>query len=182
MVDLLTASLNQPGLRELSAIFAVTLRHFPDDASVSPELAALGLAWPLKPGQMVGSDPWLVWRGPQEALLLSTQRHSVDRLLSALAPGLSPTALAAELSDSLMTCELHGPRLDDWLGHLVDASSIPRQAGSASRARLADVAVLLLRLDAQRLWLMADRSISAYVINWLGFSHEGAFGTPGSSA
>jgi len=175
MPDLLKVEHGHPGYRQQAGIYAATLRHFPTDTSAAAAVTALGLAWPVAAGSFVGNDPWLAWRAPRESLLLSHQRAAIDMLLQSLAPGRSETAMAAELSDGLMTWELHGPLLDEWLVHLVDASALPRQAGRASRARMADVAVFMLRLEADRLWLIADRSMSAYVANWLAFSHEGAF-------
>jgi heterotetrameric sarcosine oxidase gamma subunit len=177
MPDLLVAENGCPGCRELADCFVITLRHFEGDTSIAGALAAQGLGWPVSAGCVVGAGPWLAWRGPQEALLLSTRREPGEALLKALEPGQSETAMAAELSDGVMTFELHGPALDEWLAHLVDASAIPRQPGRASRTRMAEVSVFLLRLTPDRLWLLADRSMAAYVINWLAFSHEGAFGT-----
>jgi sarcosine oxidase gamma subunit len=176
MADVSVAADGRPGWRELPGVFVATLRHFAEDTTAGVVVAAQGGSWPVEVGRLVGNDPWLAWRGPQETLLLTTRREPVDALLQAMAPGQSETAMAAELSDSLMTWELHGAQIDDWLTHLVDASAVPRQPGRATRARMADVAVLLLRLAPERLWLLADRSIAAYVSNWLAFGHEGAFG------
>lgn len=176
MPELLTAEATRPGVRVLPGVYIATLRHFPTDTSAQAAVQALGLPWPLPVGQLVGTDPWMAWRAPQEALVFGTQKAVLDGLFSALAPGKSETAMAVELSDSLSTYELHGPNLDEWLAHLVDASSIPREPGRATRARMVDVAVFMLRLDPERLWLLADRGIAAYVTNWLTFTHEGAFG------
>jgi len=40
---------------------------------------------------------------------------------------------------------------------------------------MADVAVFLIRLDAEKLWLVSDSTIKPYIKNWLEFSFEGAF-------
>jgi sarcosine oxidase gamma subunit len=175
MRDLIVAANGNPGARALSGTHVITLGHFGGDASAAAAVTAMGLPWPAEPGKLVGADPWLAWRGPKETLVLATRRAPIDGLLQALAPGQSESAMAAELSDGLTTFELHGPGLDDWLAHLVDASAIPRQAGSVTRARMADAAVWMLRLAPERLWLLADRTISAYIESWLQFSHEGSF-------
>lgn len=172
----------RPGCREVPGVVVATLRHFAGDTSAAAAITGMGLPWPLEVGRLAGADPWLAWRAPQEAWLLATRREPVDALLGALAPGQSESAMAAELSDGLITLELHGPQLDDWLAHLVDASAIPRQPGLVTRARMADVAVLLLRLANDRLWLLADRTIAHYLVEWLTYSHEGAFGVGGRAA
>ena len=77
--------------------------------------------------------------------------------------------------EALAVFELHGPQIDDWLSHLVDALAIPCQSGRVSRCRLADVSVLLLRPDPERVWLVADRPVTPYLGNWLAYAHKGTF-------
>jgi sarcosine oxidase gamma subunit len=175
MVEPLVAAEGRPGVREVNGLHIATVRHFTGDSSAFGALAAVGLPGPQAPGSLAGHDPWLAWRGPQESLVLCTHSGPVQAVLKALAPGHSETAMAADLSEALIAFELHGPRIDAWLTHLVDASSLPNASGGTSRARLADVSVLLLRLAPQRLWLLGDRTVADYLRNWLTFSHEGAF-------
>ena len=178
MADLIDAKAGQPGCRQLSGFTAVTIRYFAGDRSASEAVQAQGLIWPNVPGELSGHDPWLAWRSPQETLALGFQSDALNALhalLQALAPGRSESALAVDVSQALAVFELHGPLLDAWLAHLVDAAAIPRQAGRVCRCRLADVAVLLLRLDPERVYLVADRPIAPYLGNWLAYSHSGAF-------
>lgn len=179
MAELPTAAPGLPGCRELQGLHVATVRHAAGDATASAALSAIGLPGLPRPGVLARASadtgPWLAWRAPQECVLLSLDAAPVQALLLALEPGRSPSAMAAALGEGLVAFELHGPRIDDWLAHLVDADAIPRAAGRATRARLIDVPVLLLRLAPERLWLLGDRPIAAYLRNWLAFSHQGAF-------
>ena len=180
MAELPNAAPGLPGCRELQGLHGATVRHFAGDESAALALTAIGLPGLPSPGVLAAagdSGPWLAWRAPQESVLLSLDAAPVRALLQALEPGRSETAMAADLGDAAAAYELHGPRIDDWLAHLVDADAIPREPGRATRARLIDVSVLLLRLAPERLWLLGDRPIAAYLRNWLAFSHQGAFST-----
>ncbi len=180
MAELPNATTGLPGCRELRGLHVATVRHFAGDDSATQALAAIGLPGLPLPGVLAAAGergPWLAWRAPQECVLLSLDAAPVRTLLQALEPGRSETAMAADLGDAVVAFELHGPRIDDWLAHLVDADATPREPGRATRARLIDVPVLLLRQSPERLCLLGDRPIAAYLHNWLAFSHQGAFST-----
>lgn len=175
MDDLPSAPPGRPGVRLMTGVSALTLRHFNGDTRARAAVQAAGLAWPELPGQVTGDDPWMAWRNPQEMLAIGLRRAPLQAVLQSLAPGRSATAVALDLSEALAIFELHGPMLDTWLSHLVDALAIPRHSGRVTRCRLADVPVLLLRLDPERVWLVADRPTAPYLGNWLAYAHEGAF-------
>ena len=175
MVELPVASDRLPAWSEVSGLHIASLRHLQGDDSVAPCVAALGLAWPVAPGELSGCAPYLAWRSPRESLFLSMDREPLSALLKALAPGQSETALAIELSEALAVYELRGPTIDLWLSHLVASMSVPSEFGRANCARMADIPVTLLRLHPERLWLLADRPTKLYVKNWLTYSHEGVF-------
>lgn len=179
MLELVPATAGCPGCSQLDDITVITLRHTGDDHQARNVVQALALEWPSSPGTLTGNGPWLAWRSPQETLALGLTHAALQDLLERLAPGRCDTALAIDLSEALVVFELRGPQLDAWLAHLVDASAIPRAAGSVWRCRLADVPVLLLRLDSERVWLVAERPIAPYLSNWLSYSHQGAFGAGG---
>lgn len=166
---------DEPQWRELSGISAITIRHFTADTDARAALKACHFAWPDRPGEFNGTDPLVAWRGPQELIALGLDGTYLRLLLTELAPGKFDTALAVDMSEALTVFELSGVHLDEWLAHLVDASAIPRSAGRVTRCRLGDVAVLLLRLDNQRVWLAVDRTFCSYLNSWLAYSHEGAF-------
>ncbi len=175
MVESLPVRDALPGFRRLSGLTVITLRHLEGDTSARAAAQAQGLPWCEAPGELAGSGPWLAWRSPRETIALGFESTLLPTLLQALAPGRSESAVAVDLSQALAVFELQGAQIDEWLAHLVDASSIPRQAGRAARCRMMDAAVFLLRLQADRLLLLVDRPVAAYVENWLAYAHEGAF-------
>jgi sarcosine oxidase gamma subunit len=181
MPDLIPVRPGCPGGRLLAATSAITIRHFPGDASARHAVQQAGLAWCETPGTFTGTGPWLAWRSPQEAIAIGCEPARLRTLLAALAPGRNAGAAAVDISEAIGGVELHGPMLDEWLAHLVDATAIPRQAGRVTRARLADVAVMLLRLAPERLWLLAEKPLLPYVQEWLAYAHEGAFADLGAS-
>jgi sarcosine oxidase gamma subunit len=81
-------------------------------------------------------------------------------------------ACAVDQSDGVFALELQGPHLDDLLLRLVDSRSLPRSPGTASRARLADITITLVRHESDRLWMLAERPQAHYLMNWL--NHVGA--------
>lgn len=167
-----------PGWRAIAGVMAVTVRHFSGDTTARSAVRELGLDPPDEPGRLTGRDPWLAWRSPQETLALGLVHDRLQRLLESLAPGRSESAVAVDLTEALGVIELYGARLDEWLAHLVDAMSIPRREAQCTRARMAEAAVLLLRLANDRVWMVHERPLRSYVEDWLAYSREGAFGTP----
>ncbi len=152
---------------------ALTLRHEASDSTARRAVEALGLPWPKSPGQFVGLGPWLARLHPQEVLAVIPQSGEpalAQTLLSSLAPGHFDAAVCVDLSEALALIELHGPGLDGWLARLVDASAIPWQVGCFSRCRLADVAVMLLRLAPHRVLLAVDRPLAPYIEDWLAYT------------
>lgn len=175
MPDLIPERAGLPGYRLPAATSAITIRHFAGDPAARDAVQQAGLAWCDTPGELAGAGPWLAWRSPQETIAIGFDPAPLRAVLAALAPGRHAGAAAADVSEAVGAIELHGPLLDAWLAHLVDATAIPRRAGRATRARLADVAVMLLRLEAGRLWLLAERPLLPYLQEWLAYAHEGAF-------
>lgn len=178
MAELIAAEPHLPGCRVVDSFSAVAIRHFPGDTSARDAVHQLGLAWSEAPGTLTGSDPWLAWRSPRETIAFGLERARSQELLERLAPGRSAGAMTIDVTEALGVIELHGVALDEWLAHLVDAMSIPRQSGRCTRARMAEAAVMLLRIAEDRLWMVIDRPIRAYAEDWLAYSHEGAFGSP----
>ncbi len=177
MADLIPARPGLPTCRQLDGCTAITIHHGAGDNDARLALERDGLVWPALAGDLTGNDPYLAWCSPHELLALGSTAQVLCALLDLLAPGRSATALALDRSDALVVFELAGPQLDLWLAHLVDASAIPRRVGSASRCRLADIPVLMLRPDFERVWLAAERPVAAYLGDWLVYSHDGAFAT-----
>ena len=177
------ARAGRPGCRRVDGLGLITLRHRIGSQAARDAVAAQGLAWPEQTGALAGdlsSDGVLLVRcQPEQLIAVAPMAHpALAGLSAALAAGRSSDAVAIDLSHGMTVVALEGPALDDWLAHLIDAAAIPMTAGRASRARLIDIAVLLLRLAPDRVWLVADRAVSPDLANWLTFSHEGAFAVP----
>lgn len=166
----------QPGCCRLDGLRVLTLRHAAPAAAAEAALEAIGLALPTKTGDVTSTEGiHAIRRQPEETLILGPDAPVFDRLLAAVPPGRHADVVALDLSHGLAVIELDGPRLDGWLSHLVDVQAIPTAPGQASRGRLIDIAVLMLRLAPDRLWLVVDRSLCPYLANWLSFAHLGAF-------
>ena len=173
----------RPGCQRVEGMGLVTLRHRSGSQAARELVAAQGLPWPEHTGEMVGdlsgNGVLLLRRQPEEVVVIAPHAHpALAALTATLTPGQSSEVAAIDLSHGTVLVALEGPQLDDWLAHLVDVSAIPTTIGRASRTRLADIAVLLVRLASDRIWLVADRAVSPYLAHWLAFSHEGAFAPP----
>lgn len=170
-----------PGARRLDSMRIVAVRHFDDpEATKAPRaaFAKAGIAWPERTSQLESSNGLLAARRhPGEVILVGEAETQLQHLLAEMRPGRNATSLAIDLTHGMGVVELHGTALDEWLAHAVDRTGIPAQ-GHASRCRLADVAVLLMRPAHARMLLVADRSLFPYLADWLAFAHQGAFPDP----
>ncbi len=135
--------------------------------------AALGVAEIPGPGRFHGEDPLLQWRSPNEWLHIGTRDEPADAVLRALPIGMGH-AQATDLSAGTIVFELQGPSLDALLQRLLDATVQVGQPGQGTRTRLADIAVVAMRLSEQRLWLLADRANDHYLAHWLAYANVSA--------
>ena len=158
-------------VRKMETLVVIALRHLPEaDAALVTALRAVGISAAPNPGQVLGQNPWALWRSPSEVILLATHRKHADAAVVAMVD--TPLACAVDQTDGVLALELQGPQLDDLLLRLVDSRSLPRSRGTASRARLADIAITLVRHESDRLWMLAERPQAHYLMNWL--NHVGA--------
>ena len=158
-------------VRKIETLVVVALRHLPEAAdTLVTALRAVGISAAPNPGQVLGHNPWAIWRSPSEVILLATHREHADAAVAAMID--TSIACAVDQSDGVFALELQGPQLDDLLLRLVDSRSLPLSPGTASRARVADIAVTLVRLESDRLWMLAERPQAHYLMNWL--KHAGA--------
>ena len=175
-----------PGCRRLNGVHVVTLRHAASSPLAREAMQRLNLPWPAATGELevtAGTcGTVVVRRQPEELLLVGPASGQAEAplapLLAALAPGQASDSVAVDLTHGMLVLALEGPQLEPWLSHLVDARAIPCRNGSATRTRLVDVAVLLMRLDTETVWLVVDRTLAPYLANWLAFTHEATFSTP----
>ena len=159
------------GLRVLA------LRHLAGGAAaVEAAVAAHHLAPLPQPGAFRGADPWLVWTGPAECLLLTSNSAQADGVLLALAPGRELLACALDHTAGCLVFELLGHDVTDLLPRLFDASAIPQRVGQASRTRLMDISALLVRVGPDRVLLVVDRVLGVYAAQWIAQARGGVAG------
>ena len=164
-------------IRSLETLHVLALRHLPGGAqAIAQALRPLGIDTLPTAGRLACSaegaaGPCVLWRSPSEWTLVSTDPHPVQVVEQALqATALDGQACAVNLSDGVMGLDLNGPQVNALLMRLMDAASLPRQAGQATRVRLVDVPVTLVRFGEHHLWLLADRSHDHTIAAWLAYA------------
>jgi sarcosine oxidase gamma subunit len=118
-------------------------------------------------GPWSGADPCLLWTSPSEFLLLTTRDDTAVSVLHALRPDDQRLVYALDQSAGYVGFQLLGPGLDGLLSYLMEANTIPRQIGQASRARFMDVAVVAIRKDVDGALLLFESCHGPYVAQWL---------------
>ena len=158
-------------VRKIETLAVIALRHLPEaDAALVKALRAVGISAAPDPGQVLGQNPWALWRSSSEVILLATHRNHAEAALVAMVD--TPLACAVDQTDGVLVLELQGQQLDDLLLRLVDSRSLPRLPGTSTQARLVDISITLVRHESDRLWLLAERPQAEYLVNWL--KHAGA--------
>lgn len=170
--EVLSAGLPLPtaamSVRVVPEVCVLSLRHLAGGTAAIDEALAAQLLTPLpEPGVFRGTDPWLVWAGPAEYLLLTTSRAVADSVQKALAPGRDALACVLDQSAGCLVLELKGHRVAAVLPHLLDANAVPKLVGEGTRTRLMDVGAVVVRMDTDRVWLVVDRVHGVYVMQWI---------------
>ena len=142
--------------------------------AIAKAAASAGIPLLPSPGHFAGDDPLVLWRNPSELMLVTGRRSALERVLLELAPASGVLAYAVDQSDGLIALELKGPALDDVLPRLMDASAVPLESGQGTRARMAEIAVIAIRLGPQCAWLIADRANDQYLADWVAYAAEAA--------
>ncbi|MCE2660106.1 MAG: hypothetical protein LW854_18010 [Rubrivivax sp.] len=153
----------------------LALRHLAGDAAAIDEVLTAHSLPPLPgPGACLGDDPWQLWTGPAEMLLVTSNGPLADGVLAALRPGCHRLACAVDQSAGSLVFDMRGAGLDDLLSRLLDASAIPGHAGLGVRARLMDISAVILRVGQDRALLVVDRALGGYAAQWIGHAwHAG---------
>jgi len=158
-------------VRKVETLVVVSLRHLPEAVdTLLTALRAVGISAAPNPGQVLGQNPWALWRSPSEVILLTTHRNLADAALATMIG--TSLACAVDQTDGVLALELKGQQLDDLLLRLVDSRSLPRLPGASSQARLVDISITLVRHESDRLWILSERPQADYLMNWL--QHTGA--------
>ena len=158
-------------VRKIETLVVVALRHLPEVANtLVTALQAVGISAAPNPGQVLGQNPWALWRSPSEVILLATHRNHTDAAVAAMVG--TSLACAVNQTDGILALELQGQQLDDFLRRLVDSRSLPGLPGTSTQARLVDISITLVRHELDRLWMLTERPQADYLMNWL--KHAGA--------
>jgi heterotetrameric sarcosine oxidase gamma subunit len=158
-------------VRKIETLVVLALRHLPEAAdTLVTTLQTVGISAAPKPGQLLGQNPWALWRSPSEVILLATHRKHADAAVAAMVD--TSLACAVDQSDGVLALELQGQQLDDLLRRLVDSRSLPGLPGTSTQARLVDISITLVRHELDRLWMLTERPQADYLMNWL--KHAGA--------
>ncbi len=158
-------------VRKIETLVVVSLRHLPEAVdTLLTALRAVGISAAPNPGQVLGQNPWALWRSPSEVILLTTHRNLADAAMATMIG--TSLACAVDQTDGVLALELKGQQLDDLLLRLVDSRSLPRLPGASSQARLVDISITLVRHESDRLWILSERPQADYLMNWL--QHTGA--------
>lgn len=152
----------------------LSLRHLPGGGSSAllTVMAAHALPELPEPGRSYGIEPRLIWRSPNETLLLTQDPMQASALLAALRPASGALACALDLSSGTLVVKLQGCGVEALLSRLVDAHALPREAGEASRMRLADIAAVVWREAPDRVGLLVDRANVHYLAQWLSYAAD----------
>ena len=151
----------------------IALRHLPGAGdALAAALSAAGVTDIPAPGQALHNarspGTWALWRSPSEVTLVAFDRPAAEAAMAAL--DTHALACAVDQTDGTLALELRGPRVDELLQRLVDSRSLPFETGCAGRARLADIAVTLMRMRPDTVWLLTDRSHAFYLASWLAYA------------
>lgn len=160
-------------LSEIEPLHVLGVRVLPgSDLSWVESLHACGVTRLPSPGRYEGEAVRVLWRSPSQYWLVTRQPDRLHSVVTTLTPGANADAYAVDHSEGTVGFELGAEDVDGVLARLMDASAIPRTPGQATRARCADVAVVLMRIDERRLWMLVDRPVVPYMTAWLGRAVE----------
>lgn len=155
----------------------LVFRHLEGGAAAVHEvLAANHLAALPTPGACLGDDPWQVWIGPAQSLLLTANDRVADDVLAALHPGCNSLACVVDQSAGWLVFEMLGASVDDLLPRLFDASANPRHPGQAARARFMDISAVVMRVGPDQVLLAVERTHGSYAAEWIGHAWRATLG------
>ena len=113
--------------------------------------------------------PRAIWMSPRSWLLVCPLSEE-EELLWTLSDGFPERAIhACRYSDQICWLELSGPGADPLLraGGFLALEGRDPAPGSAKRALLAGIAVVIYREEAARWLLGVERSRARYLVEWL---------------
>lgn len=161
-------------LQLVEPMHVLSLRHLPGGgaSALSTVMAEHKLPVLPGPGHSCGIEPRLIWRSPNEILLLTQDADLALALLAELRPAPGALAGALDLSAGTLVVKLQGGNVEALLSRLVDAHALPRGTDQASRVRLADIAAVVWRDAPNHVGLLVDRANDHYLVRWMSYAAD----------
>lgn len=161
-------------LQVVEPMHVLSLRHLPGGGASTLSTVMVRHALPglPGPGQSCGIEPRLIWRSPNEILLLTQDAAQASALLAELRPAPGALACALDLSAGTLVLKLQGRSAEALLSRLVDAHGLPRGTDQASRVRLVDIAAVVWRDPPDHPGLLVDRANGHYLARWLSYAAD----------
>jgi sarcosine oxidase subunit gamma len=131
--------------------------------------AQLGLALPGPGAALDSGDMQLFWSAPGEWVIVVPRGSERARLMELQAKLDGLFAVLSVMTDSRVTLQLGGAQLRTVLarGSSVDFHPSAFTVGRCLSTRLAGVPVMLVVRPWEEYLLFADRSVAAYLLDWL---------------
>lgn len=126
---------------------------------------------PLPPATntWIGDDPVFCRTAPDTWILLSARHQASDLMEAARAGCKRRFAAITDVSDANVTLAIEGPQATDVLarGCGLDLRDTIFGQDGCTRTRLAQLPVMLRRVNTERFELLVDRSAAAWLHDWL---------------
>jgi sarcosine oxidase gamma subunit len=160
-----------PGLRlcPVTNATVLSLRHQAgDDELLARELQRSGLPWPrVRALARVPPDGWMVRLSPRHSVAVGRDAAVFKAAIQRLAPGRHAAVMAIDTSEGHCVIELVGPGVESLLRRAMDADPAPETGHALGSARVTDVPVIVVPLDAMTWCLIVDRPLAEYLMSRL---------------
>jgi heterotetrameric sarcosine oxidase gamma subunit len=161
-------------LQLVEPMHVLSLRHLPGGgaSALSAVMARHTVPGLPEPGHSCGIEPRLIWRSPNEILLLTQDAAQASALIAELRPAPGALACALDLSAGTLVVKLQGGNVEALLSRLVDAHALPRGTDQTSRVRLVDIAAVVWRDAPDHVGLLVERANVHYLARWLSYAAD----------
>ncbi|HUX72547.1 MAG TPA: hypothetical protein VMV25_01465 [Steroidobacteraceae bacterium] len=153
-----------------ACVHVAALRHFDAETCSARLRRLLGEALPAPLHALRaqfangGADCILLWRSPSETWLLCAAAAPIDALRKDWAD--AADACVVLQTGGIVALHVSGARTADLLARLGESTSMPRPM-QALTARLADITVTLLGLQADEVLLLVERVYADHLFGWI---------------
>jgi heterotetrameric sarcosine oxidase gamma subunit len=159
-------ALHPPGIRVQveEGVAAAALRYFPPPTQFAAAARAAGAALPQVLRAEEADGLLLAWRSPSETLCIAVSAERLSALAHALAD--RSDGCLVDLTGGVTCVRLRGERIADLICRIGSHASLPA-VGEARRSRIADLAVLAVRRQADEVLLILERPYAAHLLGWI---------------